>query len=237
MYLSDIQCRFCKRIAKSKNSNSQHEIRCKNNPTAIKIKPSYGMRGKKGKRAGNQYTKAKSLGLTFTIAESTRQKLSEANKKRKMSPEAREKHKQSMAKAVEKHPNSYLYGNSRKAKRYLYNNIMCQGTWELDFCKWCFDHQIKIERGTSFPYEWNGTIRKYFPDFYLPDLNLWIEVKGFETERDCAKWKSFPHSLVIIREQEIKSIRLGHFSLVGSAGLEPATNRFLCEQDACSKVK
>ena len=123
------------------------------------------------------------------------------------------------------HPESHLYGNSRRTKRYYHNDFICQGKWELDFYKWCLEQNLKVERGTSFPYYWEGQTRKYFPDFYLPELNLWIEVKGFETERDRAKWKEFPHCLKIVKEQEIKAIRTGNFLLVDLVGIEPTTLR------------
>jgi hypothetical protein len=226
MYLSDtehlLKCQYCGRPAKTKNSNAQHEIRCHHNPNPSKIKPSYGMLGKKG---SNQHIKSKQTGEEYVIAESTRKKISEANKKRRMSLEARENHKKSMTRAVENHPESHLYGNSRRTKRYYHNDFICQGKWELDFYKWCLEQNLKVERGTSFPYYWEGQTRKYFPDFYLPELNLWIEVKGFETERDRAKWKEFPHCLKIVKEQEIKAIRTGNFLLVDLVGIEPTTLR------------
>jgi len=31
---------------------------------------------------------------------------------------------------------------------------------------------------TFFEYRYQNKIKKYYPDFYLPDYNLWIEIKG-----------------------------------------------------------
>jgi hypothetical protein len=45
--------------------------------------------------------------------------------------------------------------------------------------------------------------RKYYPDFYLPEFNLWIEVKGWEKEIDQFKWAQFPHTLKIIRNNDL----------------------------------
>jgi hypothetical protein len=41
--------------------------------------------------------------------------------------------------------------------------------------------------------------------------NLYVEVKGYETDRDRAKWRDFPKKLCIIKEAEIKQIRQGSF--------------------------
>jgi hypothetical protein len=53
--------------------------------------------------------------------------------------------------------------------------------------------------------------RKYFPDFFLEDLNLYIEIKGYETDRDKAKWSQFPQRLRVIRKKEICDIQKGIF--------------------------
>jgi hypothetical protein len=42
-------------------------------------------------------------------------------------------------------------------------------------------------------------------------LDLYIEVKGYETDRDRAKWKYFPKKLRVIRSKDIKEIRKGCF--------------------------
>lgn len=49
--------------------------------------------------------------------------------------------------------------------------------------------------------------RTYYPDFYLPQDDLFIEVKGYETERDRAKWRDFPLKLKVIRKSDIEKFR------------------------------
>ena len=34
--------------------------------------------------------------------------------------------------------------------------------------------------------------RYYTPDFYLPDEDIYIEIKGYKTIKDEAKWSQFP---------------------------------------------
>ena len=62
----------------------------------------------------------------------------------------------------------------------------------------------------GFKYEWNGA-RTYYPDFYIESKNLYVEVNGYETDRDRSKWLQFPEKLCIIKEKEIKQIREGCF--------------------------
>jgi hypothetical protein len=163
----------------------------------------------------NQWTKAKETGIPYEIKEETRKKLSEGssnyNKKRWSSEENRKKQSESMKKAVEKYPESYTSSNRGRTKQIIVDGIKFQGKWELEFYQYCKSNNIHIERSNEwFEYEWNGT-RKYFPDFYLKDKDLYIEVKGYETDRDKAKWECFPKTLKVIRKEDIEKIRKGCF--------------------------
>ena len=55
-------------------------------------------------------------------------------------------------------------------------------------------------------YFWNNSWHLYFPDFYLEDYNMYIEIKGYETERDQYKWKVIDN-LIIFKKEEIKFIK------------------------------
>lgn len=62
-------------------------------------------------------------------------------------------------------------------KKNIYENISYQGTYELDFLK-NFSDKVKIERPKSIKYNYNGKTKNYFPDFYLPEYNLIVEIKN-----------------------------------------------------------
>lgn len=163
----------------------------------------------------NQWTKAKETGIPYTISDETKRKMSasstRSNKERWSLEENRKKQSESMKKAVEKHPESYTSSNRGRTKQIIVDGIKFQGKWELEFYQYCKSNNIEIERSNEwFEYEWNG-IRKYFPDFYLKEKNLYIEVKGYETDRDKAKWSAFPKMLRIIRKEDIMAIRKGCF--------------------------
>ena len=201
-----MNCQYCNRVAKSLNSNRQHEIRCKANPAGIQVKPSYGMLGKKG---ANQYT----YGAIMT--DDVKAKLSIATSKQNAiywgNPANKIKHSVAMKKAVERNPEAYSSSNRGRTRQIIVDGIKLQGQWEVDFYLWAKDNGLNPKRPTeSFTYEWDGT-RSYVPDFYIESLDTYVEVKGYETDRDRAKWLTFPKKLRIIKEAEIKQIRQGCF--------------------------
>lgn len=161
----------------------------------------------------NQFTKAKQLGVAYEISDETRKKISESSKKQIWTEEKRKRHSESMKKAVADHPESYTSSNRGRTKQMLVDGIKFQGKWELDFYNYCKCNNITIQRSNEwFEYEWNGT-RKYFPDFYLPNYDLYIEVKGYVTDRDLAKWRDFPKSLKVIKTEDINLIRKNQYDL------------------------
>jgi DNA-directed RNA polymerase subunit RPC12/RpoP len=197
-----MECSHCGREAKNLRSNAQHEIRCIKNPHRIIIKPSYGMLGKKG---ANQYT----YGAVCTVE--TREKLRAASKSQIWDDTRRMSHSESMKLAVQKYPQSYSSSNRGRTKQIIVDGIKMQGQWEVDFYLWAKENGLNPVRPTkTFNYEWNG-LRTYHPDFYIKSLDLYIEVKGYETERDRAKWLQFPEKLRIIKKEEINQIRKGCF--------------------------
>jgi hypothetical protein len=199
-----LKCKFCNRDEKSDKSKIQHELYCKKNSECRVKKPSMGMFGKKG---SNQFIK----GTAKPMSEEGREIIRELNRNRPWTIETRAKHSASMKKAVENNPEAYSSSNRGRVKQIEYNGIKFQGNWELDFYKWCVSNNIPCERNTKgFKYEWNGT-RTYFPDFYLPEKDEYVEVKGYQTDRDNAKWNSFPNNLRLILKKDIINIRKNNF--------------------------
>ena len=97
-------------------------------------------------------------------------------------------------KAIERNPDKYIGTYNRGyVKIYKYNNISLQGTYELKFVIWCDKNNIKWQRNKiGFDYFYLNKIHKYFPDFYLPELDIYVEVKGYKVIKDLFKWKQFP---------------------------------------------
>lgn len=200
-------CQYCGVERKSYRSKVQHEIYCKSNPTAKVKVPSYGNLGKKG---ANQYTK----GTAKPLSDETRKKFSERSLRQVWTDERRAKLSESMKAAVANNPSAYSSSNRGRVKQIEYNGIKFQGKWELAFYQWCEQSNVPVERNhKGFPYIWNGN-RTYFPDFYLPNHSAYVEVKGYKTERDDAKWSQFPERLIIVDRIAIDNIRKGVYNLL-----------------------
>ena len=83
-----------------------------------------------------------------------------------------------------------------RGKKGIYNNIHCDSSWELAFLIWAFDHHESITRiNTPRFYEFEGKIRKYFPDFLVDGKT--IEIKGWQTDQWEKKLASNPDVIVI----------------------------------------
>jgi len=179
-------CKFCEKLYTNKSGLSNHEIRCKDNPNRQLQYPSID-----GIKRGIE-KKIKNGTLKHTLE--TKNKLSS-----------------SMKLAVANNPESYTSSNRGRTKQIEYDGLKFHGNWELDFYKWTKAQGLIVERKTpGFKYIWNGE-RTYFPDFYIPSKDLYIEIKGYETERDRAKWSQFPKQLCVLKEREIKQIRNNNF--------------------------
>ena len=145
------------------------------------------------------------------VSKETREKISALSKNIVWDEQRRKNHSEAMKRAVQQNPESYTSSNRGRTKQIEYDGIKFQGQWELDFYRWAKDQGLAPKRpDRSFRYVWNGE-RWYHPDFYLPKLDTYVEVKGYETDRDRAKWSQFPEKLVIIKGQQIKDIKKGTF--------------------------
>ena len=157
----------------------------------------------------NQYTKAKEEGRPKPeITEAGRQKIREANANRDWTEAKRQNHSNSMIKAVEENPDSYTKNNvSGRVKIVEHNGQKLKGSWEVKVAEWLDSQNVtyKVEH-KGFDYVYENITRQYYPDFYLPDLDVYIEVKGWKRDKDVAKWSQFPDKLVIIDGTNIHTL-------------------------------
>lgn len=209
MKRNKIACLICNDLISLSNVQ-RHHVKCLRLSEPKVKRPNPGNTGKPGK---NQFTKAKELGLPLPIvSKQTREKISAHSKNIVWDEQRRKNHSEAMKRAVKQNPESYTSSNRGRTKQIEYDGIKFQGQWELDFYKWAKSNDLTPKRpNRSFKYEWNGE-RWYHPDFYIEKLDAYVEVKGYETERDQAKWSQFPERLIIIKEREIKEIRNGSFT-------------------------
>ena len=87
-------------------------------------------------------------------------------------------------------------------------------TWEVACAKRLDELKIRWIRNPSikFKYTTRGRrVRNYIPDFYLPDYNVYIEVKGYWTDAAKHKMKDVqskhPISIIILESlDEISNV-------------------------------
>lgn len=214
-------CRYCGKECKNQNSLTQHEIRCKFNPNRIKFVSNfekYNVDLKSGvrcKQYTNQYTKAKLLGLPKPeISETTRIKLSKIWLGKHHSNKSKSKTSITMQRVVREKPESYSASNvNGRVKKVEYDGNIFDSSWEVLVAKYLDDNNIIWERpSVGFDYEYDGKMHVYYPDFYLPQFDKYIEVKGYKRDRDEYKWSAVSN-LIVIQIKEINKIKNGTYKL------------------------
>ena len=80
------------------------------------------------------------------------------------------------------------FANNARVKRYdvlnptLNSTVTVQGTWELKYALWLNQQGITwIRPSNSFKWASEDDVitHAYHPDFYLPESNTYVEIKGF----------------------------------------------------------
>lgn len=212
-----LKCKYCQKECKSKVALAQHEIRCKQNPNRI---ISYFMTYehqlklteiRKQNGCQNQYTKAKRLGLPKPIcSEETRKKLSDRMKSRPK--DFAKKIGKKISETVNEKVKAGIWHTSlAKRMHYNYKGNDLHGKWELAYAQWLDKQNIKwIRNKQHFDYIFENKKRRYTPDFYLPDTDEYIEIKGYETDKDRAKWSQFPKdkTLKVYKQKELKQLNI-----------------------------
>ena len=204
-------CKFCNKLCKSGNSLANHERLCKLNPSRqttpfqdkkklaeiIKLKQSNG--------TTNQWANP-----NFSIAQETRAKLSKASKIRNANESTETK--AARIKTINARVKQGTWHTSLSRRLHVsYNGVDLHGSWELKYAQWLDKNGIRWERcKRSFSYMYASKMRRYTPDFYLTDTDEFIEIKGFTTDKDLAKWQQFPDSLklTVLTKKELQDLNI-----------------------------
>lgn len=104
-----------------------------------------------------------------------------------------------------------------------YKGVVLQSNWELTVAQHLDEFNIQWSRPQiGHPYEFEGKEHLYFPDFYLPQYDTYVEVKGWIQPKDLCKWKYFKHKLLIIDRKTINKLAiLDMVKVVHEVGIEP----------------
>ena len=82
---------------------------------------------------------------------------------------------------------------------HYFKNLYYRGSYELDFLE-NFYNKFEIKQGLSFKYNLNEQNKVYHSDFYLPELNLIVEIKNsFLAEKDKEIIKKKKEATIVSR--------------------------------------
>jgi len=112
-----------------------------------------------------------------------------------------------------KHPKkgkkAYRFGKVSHAKYINYKGIWFHSTWESKFAKFLDDKNVKWQYEYK-TFDLGNTT--YTPDFYLPEIGIYIEVKGYWREDAKKKFKMFKKkyrdNIMVLDEKKLKTLRI-----------------------------
>lgn len=188
-------CKYCGRICKNRNSLIQHEIRCKENKDRLVIKGNTSHRASWNKGLTKETDErvkrnGESISNCYKTGKITNwcQGLNKDNDDR-----IKALAEKSSKTILDKVKDDTWHNSFGKSKLVEYNGVQFHGNWEVAFAKFLDNINIIWERPTEkFEYILDNKIHYYTPDFYLPSFNLYIEIKGYPTNKDFLKWNQFP---------------------------------------------
>lgn len=174
-------CQFCNKECKNNNSHVNHERTCPSNPNR-----NY-KNGMTGKTAWNKGLTKDTNEIVAMYAKSIKDGFKAEN--RKLSGAAAWSYEQRRSHALKNNLGGYRE-NAGRSKKFKYvdsfgNNVCLQSTYELECAKILDRLKINWIRPKSIKYD---TTRRYFPDFYLVDYDIYLDPKNdFLARKDQEK--------------------------------------------------
>lgn len=214
--ITENKCAYCGQYAQYKLKNGKwcckpYSTQCPSNrkKNSQMIKSMYSQDGMifNGKARKDQYTQQSrrkqgwNRGLTKYTDQRIKQqgqKLSQKYKKGQLKPSQLGK------RHTKQQKDKIVYGmihfspgkNKKGFKKGWYKGYWCDSSWQLAFVMYNLDNNIKFSRNIKgFDYQYNGKIRRFYPDFILN--NEYIQIKGYYCDMVQAKINSFPKDLVL----------------------------------------
>ena len=174
----DLFCQYCGKQCKSINSLKQHEYRCNKNPNSVKCNGGFN---NYNKRLHSGEINSWNKGLTKNTDERVKQQ-SITYKQRyaegliihvPCTHTLEFKNKQS------KRAYDRKLGGHSPSKHIFYNNVLLESTYEYKLAKALTENNVIWIRPK--PIIWidnNGKKHRYYPDFYLPEYDVYLDPKN-----------------------------------------------------------
>jgi hypothetical protein len=192
-------CEFCKSKTKSERFCSKS---CANRSRSVSKETKEKIRNSIHARFPKREIPCKHCGSIFVIDRKQRKR----NVCNPICDRGKEFKSKQLSKSLKGKTGGYRIGGGRGHGGYV-DGMWMDSTWEIELAKKLNDLSIAWERDTGkhrLTYvDTEGSVRNYFPDFYLPDFNTYIEVKGYWTSETKQKMNS-----VIERNEQVRIIIL-----------------------------
>ena len=90
------------------------------------------------------------------------------------------------------------------------NSITLRSTYELRVATWLNEQRLDWQYESKTFYI-EALDKTYTPDFYIPKLDVWIEVKGIWQNQSELKWNEFckTHNNVLLFKRDIENLENG----------------------------
>lgn len=115
---------------------------------------------------------------------------------------------------INRYANGWQSTSCGRAKSYPYDSpiagvITLTGTWEVAFAQALDKTGINWSKNKKrFDYiKPDGIEATYLPDFYIDEWQTYVEIKGYETDLDKAKWSYFTDPIIVIRKKEVFQLK------------------------------
>lgn len=122
-------------------------------------------------------------------------------------------HRLTLSRAMKGKVGGYrVKGGNPQHKGGYYCNIWMDSSWELALAERLDTLGVNWERGSKIYLPWVDDLsvsHKYYPDFFLPDFDTYIEIKGYWLEKTRVKMKKVQeqNDIKLIMLESIKSIK------------------------------
>jgi hypothetical protein len=177
-----MKCKYCDKDFNTARGLHYHEYHCCKNPNGVSLKETrkpYPPTRKS--RICTDETKQKLKNLWKS--EDYRRKQKDSINKRKQEGTLGSKHTEETKQKLRELRNKILRENPSKnnlrRKSYEFNGDILDSQYEVKVASELLKNGIKYEAKPHYlEYTLNGTSHLYFPDFYLPDYNVYLDPKN-----------------------------------------------------------
>lgn len=167
------ECEFCRKVLKNKAGLISHTRHCIKNPDKVVFKQSDKYyEGIKTRKTKNGAMAAKEKGLPYYREAWNKGKHIKGHPH---SEESKKRIKEARERILRENPSK----NNLRRKSYEFNGDILDSQYEVKVAKELLEHNIRYEAKPHWlEYILNGESHLYFPDFYLPDYNVYLDPKN-----------------------------------------------------------